>query len=131
MLRRATRPELNAPRTRRAALFLISLIVLIPALSIAFAACGGSSPPEAAVVASATVGDAPLNVTFSNHSENADQFDWDFGDGETMTTHSNGEPAPVIHRYTEAGTYVFTLEASKEGQPTSTATLTITVEPGS
>ena len=130
MFRRATRPKLNAPTTRPNAPFLL-LLAVTPVLAVALAACGGSAPPHAAVVASATVGDAPLNVTFSNHSENADQFNWDFGDGETMTTHSNGEPAPVIHRYTDAGTYVFTLKASKEGQPTSTATLTITVEPGS
>ena len=85
------------------------------------------APPEARFEASITAGQAPLAVTFSNMSEDADEFQWDFGDGATATS----EMSPT-HEYTKAGTHTVTLTAtSQEKSPeSSTATATITVAPG-
>lgn len=90
-------------------------------------ACVG--PPQALFKADAPSGQAPLDVTFTNSSRNADEFQWDFGDGSTMTSSTKEEP--VTHQYTKAGVHTATLTAIKEGEPTetSTATLTITVNP--
>lgn len=49
----------------------------------------------------------PITVRFSNKSENADTYLWDFGDGQTSTD-ENPE-----HTYTEAGGYNVTLTALK------------------
>ena len=81
--------------------------------------------------ASATIGEAPLEVSFTNLSENADGFQWDFGD-ETTASSSNVDET-VTHEYTKAGTYQVTLSALKDGQTdtASTATVSISVEAGS
>lgn len=47
-----------------------------------------------------------LEVIFSNFSQNADSYAWDFGDGTTST-----EENPT-HAYAEAGTYTVTLTAT-------------------
>jgi hypothetical protein len=62
-------------------------------------------------------GPAPVTVSFTNSSENADQFEWDFGDGYNSTTHSpqhtfhNGGPEPknflVILKATDSSTGLF------------------------
>lgn len=64
---------------------------------------GGSSP-----TASFEVQNAPcqLNVTFTNTSNNADQFHWQFGDG---TSSSDQQPE---HTYGTPGTYSVTLVVS-------------------
>ncbi|MFT6865403.1 MAG: PKD repeat protein [Cyclobacteriaceae bacterium] len=49
-----------------------------------------------------------LKVTFSNFSQNATSYAWDFGDGETST-----EESPV-HAYAEADTYTVTLTATND-----------------
>ncbi len=45
----------------------------------------------------------PLEVTFTNYSQNATTYAWDFGDGESST-----EESP-IHEYAESGTYTVKL----------------------
>ena len=47
-----------------------------------------------------------LEVAFTNYSENASSYAWDFGDGNTST-----EENPT-HEYAEAGTYTVALTAS-------------------
>lgn len=42
---------------------------------------GGIAPPIASFTMSNNVGAAPINVTFTNTSQNAQSFDWDFGNG--------------------------------------------------
>ena len=42
-------------------------------------------------------GPAPVIVQFVNSSENADKFEWDFGDGQTSTEHS------PMHTYYNSG----------------------------
>lgn len=49
---------------------------------------------------------APCNVTFSNTSQNATTYSWDFGDNGTST-----ETSPS-HTYTSGGTYTVTLVAT-------------------
>ena len=88
-------------------------------------------PPEAELVASVTIGQAPLSVSFTNNSKDADEFRWDFGDGTTTTTATMDEL--VTHEYTKLGKHTVTLTAIKEGEPpqTSTVIITIMVDPGS
>jgi PKD repeat protein len=55
-----------------------------------------------------TEGDVPLTVYFTDLSENATAWDWDFGDGGTST---DQHPS---HTYEAAGVYTVTLIASNE-----------------
>jgi len=59
-------------------------------------------------------------VTFSNFSENASTYLWDFGDGNTST-----ERAPT-HTYADGGTYDVTLDAI-EGSNSKTSTKSLTI----
>lgn len=103
------------------------LLVFAVVLVIVSVACAG--PPQAQLTASVTSGQAPLSVSFTNQSKNADESRWDFGDGATAIT---PKETNTIHEYTKAGAYAVTLTAVKKGEPpqTSTATIRITVEPG-
>jgi PKD repeat protein len=67
------------------------------------------NPPQAAFEASPTLGTLPLNVTFSNNSEHATIYCWDFGDG---TIDYSASPS---HLYLETGLYNVTLTASNPG----------------
>lgn len=44
------------------------------------------NPPTAGLSASIISGCSPLNVTFTNSSQNASSYEWDFGNGQTTTT---------------------------------------------
>lgn len=59
--------------------------------------------PNARFTSSTLIGFAPLDVQFSTESLLVNEWDWDFGDGNTST-----EESPV-HRYTAAGNYTVTL----------------------
>jgi gliding motility-associated-like protein len=73
------------------------------ALKIAF----NIGPVTAEIVAGpSTSGCAPLTVNFTNLSNNALSFVWDFGDGSTTTTFS------PTHTFTAAGVYTVTLSAA-------------------
>lgn len=61
-----------------------------------------------------------LEVTFSNFSQNAETYAWDFGDGNTST-----EESPT-HTYAAAGDYTVTLTA-KNGESTSMKSENISV----
>jgi len=65
--------------------------------------------------------DNPLEVNFTNTSENAESYSWDFGDGESST-----EENPV-HTYAEAGTYDVVLTATNKDDVSTEATKTIEV----
>jgi peptidyl-prolyl cis-trans isomerase B (cyclophilin B) len=56
---------------------------------------------------------APASVNFSNDSQNADSYMWDFGDGNTST-----EASPT-HVYTLSGNYDVVLTAIKGGKKTT------------
>ncbi|MDD3873392.1 MAG: PKD domain-containing protein [Methanosarcina sp.] len=64
--------------------------------------------PAADFYADITSGPAPLFVQFTDLSQNANQWNWDFGDGTTST-----EPNPT-HTYSEAGDYTVVLTVSNE-----------------
>ncbi len=108
---------------------LWSGILLVLSFTTFLAACGGGSL-EAGLLANVTSGAAPVSVAFTNNSKNADDFLWDFGNGNRLTTSFKGQA--VSHTYTVAGPHIVTLTAIKRGDPpqTSSATVTITVEPG-
>ena len=103
-------------------------VLLISVIAFLLAAC--ATPPEAELLTSTTIGQAPLTVIFTNNSRNAEEFSWDFGDGSTATTATLSEP--VAHEYTQTGVYFATLTATKPGDEPqrSTAAATVTVEPG-
>ena len=62
--------------------------------------------PKAAFSADLTEGEMPLEVHFSDLSENADVWVWNFGDGEVSDIQN------PVHTYNEAGKYSVTLEVS-------------------
>ncbi|HEY40470.1 MAG TPA: trypsin-like serine protease [Dehalococcoidia bacterium] len=102
------------------------LMLLLVLVALLLPGCG----PKAGLTASATNGQAPFTVSFTNTSKGADEFHWDFGDGSTMTTTTIEES--VDHEYTLAGTHTVTLTVSSKESPdkSNTSTVTITVEPG-
>jgi len=57
---------------------------------------------------------APSKVTFNNASKKADNYEWDFGDGNTSS-----EPTPS-HQYFKPGKYTITLKAMKDGKSKTT-----------
>lgn len=61
-------------------------------------------------------------VTFTNFSQNATSYGWDFGDGNSST-----EENPT-HEYEEAGEYEVTLTATNEVGATSTFSEEVTIE---
>ena len=115
-------------RTRVSFIRISLALALIFVIGIAIG-CGG--PPAALFKASATSGQAPFPVTFTNQSKNADEFTWDFGDGETKTTTSAKEA--VTHEYKKAGALTVKLTATKNGESpqTSSVTATVNVSPAS
>lgn len=100
--------------------------MVVIGLLLALTAC--ARPPEAEFTISASTGEAPITVQFTNLSKNAETFQWDFGDGATAITAS--EEDLVTHEYTKAGTHTVNLTAIKQGEPPQTNTVTITIEPG-
>jgi gliding motility-associated-like protein len=82
----------------------------------------GSAPIVASFTPSATSGQAPLNIVFTNGSTNPANYNWTFdGSGGTSTaTNPN-------FTYNNAGTYTVTLVTSI-GTCSATATATITID---
>ena len=62
-----------------------------------------------------------LEVSFSNYSQNASSYEWDFGDGNTST-----EKSPT-YAYAQAGTYTVSLKSSNNAGENKTRTETITL----
>ena len=67
------------------------------------------------------VGQAPLNVQFTNESENATTFAWDFGDGNTST-----EESPA-HTYANGGDYEVSLTVTNSAGVEAVDETTITL----
>jgi PKD repeat protein len=108
---------------------IIAFILLLTILSITcVSACKGS--PQASFTVSVSSGQVPLTITFTNTSKNADEFRWEFGDGESKTTQAVA--TTVSHEYTQAGELIAKLTASKSDNPsvTSTTEITLTLTPG-
>lgn len=80
-------------------------------------------PPEASFEANPMTGNAPLDVTFTNTSDPAVTYDWDFGNGQTNSVNDQSTQSTT---YTEEGTYTVTLTIS-DGNCTDQATQQILV----
>ena len=94
-------------------LFILSIAILF------LAAC---SRPIAQFETPQAAYKAKSEITFSNKSEKAKSYLWDFGDGNTST---DKEPK---HIYEKEGTYTVTLTAKNEKEKESISTQTIKVE---
>lgn len=115
-------PE-NEPGNRRKswwwALLVIPAGVLVAFL---FFADGEKGAPVAEFSMENNGCQAPCTVQFNNLSQNADSFQWTFGDGGSST-----EKNPV-YKFQREGTYSVALIASK-GKKSKTVTNTVTVVP--
>ncbi|MBP7274536.1 MAG: peptidylprolyl isomerase [Saprospiraceae bacterium] len=58
---------------------------------------------------------APATISFTNTSEKADAYEWNFGDGTTATD------ANPTHCYYHSGSYIVTLKAKKGNKMTTTS----------
>jgi PKD repeat protein len=79
---------------------------------------------KANFIANPDEGEAPLEVTFTNTSVNANKYLWDFGDDSTSTLQD-----PPAHTYYIPGTYTVSLSVESEYFCSDTYTTTITVKP--
>ena len=78
--------------------------------------------PIASFTADQTQGVAPLAVKFTDTSQGAEAWGWDFGDGSPVDTRQH-----PIHTFVNPGPYTVTLTVGGPGGPPSSAQLTITV----
>jgi len=77
--------------------------------------------PVAWFSASYLKGQAPLNVVFTDYSENAVTWSWNFGDGSVSNAQN------PTHIYSQVGTYDATLKVTNEyGQNNMTLQITVT-----
>lgn len=95
---------------------------LIYLLTFSFAGFTACMNPLARFTMSAQHAEAPATVAFTNASEGADTYVWDFGDGQQSTDTAS------THRYTHAGKYDVTLTATK-GKKSDTMTQSIIIDP--
>jgi beta propeller repeat protein len=80
--------------------------------------------PVADFSANTTEGFAPLTVQFNDLSENATEWDWDFGDGATSIEQN------TVHTYSAAGNYTVNLTVSNSnGTDSKLATITVLAQP--
>jgi cyclophilin family peptidyl-prolyl cis-trans isomerase len=84
-----------------------------------FASC---MKPMAKFSMSADRADAPATIEFKNHSEKADSYLWNFGDG------TQSKDSVANHHYTHSGKYDVTLSATK-GKKTNTMTQPLIINP--
>jgi len=83
---------------------------------------GCQKQPEASFTASKTNVVTGEAITFTNTSNNASSYKWNFGDG------TSSDVASPTHAYENAGTYTVTMTAySKNGKKSDNATATIIV----
>jgi Tol biopolymer transport system component/PKD repeat protein len=114
-------------------LFIGIILVCIISNIVLVTGCpsdSSGSEPVAKFEMEPKTGEVPLMVTFHNMSENADEFQWDFGDGSTKTT--NNVEEDVTHEYLESGDYGVELTVLKSSEPSKTdnALASISVSPG-
>jgi len=77
--------------------------LIFPVFALALTSC--SKEPKADFTASANVVETDAVVTFTDLSENATHYVWDFGDGTAVSTSRN-----PTHVFETPGTYTVTLE---------------------
>jgi PKD repeat protein len=70
-----------------------------------------------------TLNTVPDTLTFSNLSQNASSYEWDFGDSQSSTATN------PVHIYTTTGSYSIVLKAySKSGEQWAIKTTNITIK---
>jgi PKD repeat protein len=102
-----------------------ALLIVLAAFTTVLVSCGEDDPTNAAdPVAgfSFVVNNDTGVVTFTNESEDADTYAWDFGDGTTSTATSPSKT------YTASGTYSVELTASTDAGDSDTDTQNVVVE---
>src|SRR5690606_21105631 len=92
-------------------------------------ACGGGTNTDTELLPSPKAGfthtvdgDNSLKIKFSNSSENATSYSWDFGDQEGTSVGTN-----PTYTYTSAGTYNVTLTAKNSAGASDSKSIAITV----
>lgn len=83
------------------------------------------SEVQASFTASSVTGTAPIDITFTNNSVNANAYTWDFGNGQNSTSSNS----TVTSSYTSNGDYLVTLIASN-GLCKDTTSISIHLFPG-
>ncbi|NBC83581.1 MAG: PKD domain-containing protein [Bacteroidetes bacterium] len=73
--------------------------------------------------ASTTITDIGYNIQFTNYSEGADYYIWDFGDGTTSQSYD------AVHAYASYNDFVVTLTGYDNGQVIGQASLTVSTYP--
>jgi PKD repeat protein len=97
---------------------LLKLMLVFISLTLVVSSCNKSqdkpdyytNTPIAGFDWSGNDGPAPVTVSFTNSSENADKFEWNFGDGYSSTEHS---PQHIFHNTgIEAKNFLVVLKAT-------------------
>lgn len=103
-------------------------MMMVVALAMYFTACNLEKvdplAPQAAFSVTNDGCKSPCTVSFTNTSQNAASYFWDFGDGTTATSDN------PTHQYTSAGTFTVTLTATGAGGDMDEAEEIVTVLPG-
>ena len=94
-------------------------IIGLGILLVVIASC---MTPLAKFSMSANEAEAPATIKFENHSENAESYLWNFGDGTESTDTSTD------HRYVHSGKYDVSLKAIK-GKKSNTMTQPLVIHP--
>jgi len=96
---------------------ILFIIVMVAAI---FTSC--QKEPSAKFTSSKVSANVNETIIFSNSSKDADNYEWEFGDGQTSTTEN------PTHSYSSAGTFSVKLTAfSKNGKKEDDATGIITI----
>ncbi|MBK7408633.1 MAG: peptidylprolyl isomerase [Saprospirales bacterium] len=80
-------------------------LILLAPLGLLIASQGCTPSPAAKFEASAVTQAAPVEIQFTNQSQNAERYEWDFGDGQTSV-----EESPA-HTYQAFGNILIQLKA--------------------
>ncbi len=99
----------------------LSLFLFLSLLSVSTVVLAQS--PVASFTVSSSQGCAPFQVQFTNTSQGAVSFQWNFGNGNTSTQTSPGNV------FTSAGTYTVSLTATNAGGASNVYSMQITVYP--
>jgi gliding motility-associated-like protein len=85
-----------------------------------------ANPPVAIVAAAPASGTYPLTVTLDNTSQNATDYEWDFGNGNTLTT---ANQQSQIQTYDTTGVYTVMLVANFANCSDTTYVLIVVNDP--